>query len=109
MKIALDYHPKLYLGDSIDGKKLDKLKKKLENRPLTTNCFVIALSRNQEDQLDILSAKLFVQRYYRKNPPFVVGIAGNREEAFLLVEKLARECMAVRGDCALKEYLKWLM
>ena len=39
MKIALDYHPKLYLGDSIDGKKLDKLKKKLENRPLTTNCF----------------------------------------------------------------------
>ena len=39
MAIALTYHSGIYLGDSIRGKKLDKLKKKLENKPLDENLY----------------------------------------------------------------------
>ncbi len=106
MSVLLEYHPRLYLGESINGKKLDKLKKKLERRPLAAGVFLIALSRNPYDQLDIFSARLLVQRHYQKYPPFVVGIAGSREEAVDMVERLARECVEARGDCALKEYLQ---
>ena len=33
-EVLLEYHPNLYLGEGIKKKKLDKIKKKLENKPL---------------------------------------------------------------------------
>lgn len=105
MTVKLKYHPDLYLGASINGKKLDKIKKKLENKPLLSGVFLIALSRNPSDQLEIYSARQLAQRYYVTFPPYVVGLAGNYEEAVALVQQLVSECLAKRGDCALKEYL----
>ena len=96
---------KLYLGDSIKEKKLDKIMKRLASKPLLSNVYLIAISRNASDQLDIFDAKQLAQSYYKKHPPYVVGIAGDREEAVELVEQIVRECLAARGDCALKEYL----
>ena len=105
MAIALTYHPGIYLGDSIRGKKLDKLKKKLENKPLFSGLFLITLSRNASDQLEVYVAKQLAQSYYKKNPPYVIGISGTYEEALKIVEQIVRECLEARGDCALKEYL----
>lgn len=106
MSIALKYYPRLYLGDSIDADKLDKIKKKLENRPLFSGVFLVAVSRNPSDQLEIYGAKQLAQSYYRKNPPYVVGLAGDYEEAVSLVIRMTEECLASRGDCRLKEYLQ---
>ena len=72
MALGIAYRPELYLGESINRKKLDKIKKKLENRPLFSGVFLIAFSRNP----------------------------------LALVEKIVKECLTVRGDCALKEYLQ---
>lgn len=105
MSISLTYRPDLYLGDSINEDKLDKIIKKLERKPLFSGVFLITVSRNASDQLDIFEAKQLVQSYYKKNPPYVVGIAGSHDEAVELVERLVQECLKARGDCALKEYL----
>lgn len=105
MSISLTYRPDLYLGDSINEDKLDKIIKKLERNPLFSGVFLITVSRNASDQLDIFDAKQLVQSYYKKNPPYVVGIAGSHDEAVELVERLVQECLKARGDCALKEYL----
>ena len=67
--------------------------------------FLISVSRNPYDQLEIYEARQLCQPYYRKYPPYVVGIAGSREEAFALVEQIAAQCLQERGDCRLKEYL----
>ena len=64
----LIYHPDLYLGESIRTEKLDKIKKKLERKPLLSGVFLIAISRNPSDQLEIFSAKQLVQKYYESNP-----------------------------------------
>ena len=105
-EVLLEYHPNLYLGEGIKKKKLDKIKKKLENKPLFSSVFLISLSRNPFDQLEVYEARQLCQPYYRKCPPYVVGIAKNREEAIALVEEIVTECLAVRGDCALMEYLR---
>lgn len=105
MTVPVTYHPRLYLGESINEKKLDKIKRRLENKPLLSGVVLIAISRNPSDQLDIFEARQMAQSYYAKNPPYVVGIAGSRSEAVDMVEQLVRECLASRGDCALKEYL----
>lgn len=99
------YHSKLYLGEGITEEKLDKIKKKLENKPLLSSVFLIAVSANHSDQLDIFDARQLVQSYYKKNPPYVIGITKSREEAISIVEKIVKECLRERGDCALKEYL----
>ncbi len=105
MAVKLNYHPDLYLGESIDREKLDRIKKKLENKPLLSGVFLIAVSRNPSDQLEIYNARQLVQRYYAQNPPYVVGIAGSHSEAVAMVEQMVLECLENRGDCALKEYL----
>lgn len=109
MTISLTYSSRLYLGESIRREKLDKIKKKLERNPLLSGVFLITLSRNASDQLEIYAAKQLAQRYYRKYPPHVIGIAGSQEEAVALVKQLAQECLDARGDCALKEYLLCLV
>lgn len=106
MALGIVYHPKLYLGGSIRKKNLDKIKKKLEKKPIFSGVFLIAVSRNRFDQLEVYSARQLCQSYYQNYPPYVVGIAGNREEAVGLVEEIVRECLQARGDCALKEYLE---
>ena len=105
-EVLLEYHPNLYLGEGIKKKKLDKIKKKLENRPLFSGVFLITFSRNPSDQLEIYEAKQLCQQYYNKYPPHVIGIAGSREEALQMIEQMAKECFRARGDCALKEYLR---
>ncbi len=102
----ISYRPELYLGEGINEKKLDRIKKKLENRPAFSGVFLISISRNDSDQLEIYGASQLSWRYYRENPPYVVGIAYSREEAVALVEKMAADCLYARGDCELKEYLR---
>lgn len=106
MAKKISYRPELYLGEGINGKKLDRIKKKLENRPAVSGVFLISISRNDSDQLEIYSASQLAWRYYRQNPPYVVGIADNWAEAVALVEKMAADCLDARGDCKLKEYLR---
>ena len=105
MSITLTYHPKLYLGEGIKRKKLDKLKKRLERRPILSGVTLITLSRNPIDQLEIYEARQLQQSYYKKYPPLVVGLAADRQEAVEIVKLIAQECIDKRGDCALKEYL----
>lgn len=105
MAIMLTYHSGIYLGESIREEKLDKIKKRLEKKPLFSGVFLITLSRNVSDQLEIYAARQLAQSYYRKNPPYVIGIAGTYEEALEIVEQIVQECLKARGDCSLKEYL----
>lgn len=105
MAIALTYHPKLYLGESIPEGKLDKIKRKLEEGSLFSGVYLLTLSRNPSDLLEIYEAKQLTWKYYRTHPPYVVGIAGSHEEAVALVVRIVEECLQERGDCCLKEYL----
>lgn len=101
----LQYLPELYLGESIPAGKLDRIKHKLEKHPIRAGVYLIVTAPNGVDPLEIYSAKLLAWPYYRKHPPFVVGIAGSYEEAVGIIEKMVLECWRTRGDCALKEYL----
>ena len=101
----LQYHSRIYLGESISESKLDKIKRRLQKQPLLSNVYLIAVSRNPVDQLDIFAAKQLVQKYYSKYPVYVIGIAASYDEALAIVETIVQECLKVRGDCALKEYL----
>lgn len=106
MALGIVYRPGLYLGDGIKREKLDTIKKKLGKGAFPPGVFLVSLSRNAHDQLEIYDARQLRWRYYEKYPPYVVGLAGNWDEAVRLVAQIAAECQKARGDCALKEYLR---
>ncbi len=99
------YHSKLYLGESITGRKLDKIKKKLEHKQVLPGVYLITPAKNPQDQLEIFNARQLSQPHYRDGDYYVVGIAGSHEEAVRLVERMVQECLKARGDCVLKEFL----
>lgn len=105
MEEKIRYHHRLYLSNDISESKLDRIKKKLQNKPLLCAVYLISISRNPADQLEIFAAKQLVQNYYNRYPVYVIGIASDYESAVSLIETIVQECLQARGDCALKEYL----
>ena len=101
----LQFFPKLYLGEGINADKLDKIKKRLEEKPVLSNVYVITLAKNPENQLEIYDAKQLAQSYYVKYPPYIVGLASDHDEALAVLERIVQECFRARGDCRLKEFL----
>lgn len=99
----MELYPRLYIGESVNNP--DKLIHKLKKHAKFLNAYILVLSKNPHDQLEIHKAGYLAQSYYRKNPPYVIGIAGSYDEAVFLVQKIAEEAYAARGDGRLKEYL----
>lgn len=105
MKKKLVFSGKLYLGDGVNSHKLDKIKKRLLYKPIWAGVFLITLSHNPSDQLDIFDCKQLIQHYYDQQKLYVVGIASGYEEALTLIEQITRDCLQTRRDCNLKEFL----
>ena len=101
----MQFRDRLYIGEGIKTQKVDKLIKKLKHKPESAKIFVITIAGNPKDQLDILASSELKKHYYKSYPPYVIGIAQDRSDAFLLVERIVNDCLLSRGDCQLKEYL----
>jgi len=101
----LKFAQNLYLGEGIAPEKLDKLKKRLNKKPLLANVYLITLARNPADQLDIFDARQLVQPHYKDEEFLVLGMASGYEDALQLIERVTGECLKARGDCNLREYL----
>ncbi len=99
------YHHDLRLGEGLSNKDIAEIKECLRVNPIEANLFLITISANSDEQLDIYDAKYLVQKYYQKNPPYVIGMAKEKAHAFTLVEELMRECVEKRSDANLKAYL----
>ena len=105
MKDKFIFNARLYLGESINVKKVDRIKKMLIKRPLQANVYLIVPAHNEADQLDILDARQLVLPHYRNMTFLVLGIAADYDEAMVMIEQIVRDCLKERGDCKLREYL----
>ena len=101
----LKFAQNLYLGEGIASEKLDKLKKRLNKKPLLANVYLITPARNPADQLDIFDARQLIQPHYKDEEFLILGIVSGYEEALNLIQQITGECLETRGDCNLREYL----
>lgn len=101
----LNYHYHLRLGDGLEYKDLMEIKKKLNSNPLEAGLYLITISANEKEQLDIFDAKYLIQKYYDKRKPYVIGITKEKAHAINIVSELMDECVKERGDANLREYL----
>ncbi len=99
------YSSNFYLGEGITTEKLDKIKKKIEKKPLMTDFYLIALAGNEKDLLDIYSSRYLGQKYYENHIPYVCGIADNHGDAVTVVEQIVQDCLKERGDLRIREFI----
>lgn len=100
-KIKLSRHP--YIGGSI--KRPKKVIRKLKQGRKQLKVFLLVLS-GENYQLEIYHNIFLQQWYYKENPPLIIGIAGNHEEALDLVCQITGEALEKLGRADLKSYLK---
>lgn len=98
----MKFYKKLYVGKSI--KNPQKVKWKLRRNAGQFQVYVIALASGRE-QLEIYHCAFLQQKYYKKNPPFIIGIAGSYEEAVEIVMEITQEAVRRLGIPDLKKYL----
>lgn len=99
----MKFYPDLYIGEKV--KHPQKILKKIKMQEKVPGIFVITLSKNDVDQLEIRGAGDLQKKYFISEDPVIIGIAKDREDAVLLVKKIAEDCFQKRGDCRLKDFL----
>lgn len=98
----MKFYKHLYIGESIKNPGL--IKWKLKHHAGQLSIYVIALAFGT-DQLEIYHNAILQQTYYKKNPPFIIGIGGSYEEALELVKGIVECCYARNHNLDLKTFL----
>ena len=98
----MKFYKYLYIGDTVTDPA--KVKWKLKHHA-GTQVYVVSIAAGA-DQLELFHAAYLKQLYYRYQPPIIVGIASNYDEAVDIIIKITQECVDATGTCNLKEYLK---
>lgn len=91
----MKFYKRLYVGSSV-RKKERQIVWKLKTGKVMPNVYCIALAEHQ-DMLDIYHNAFLKQPYYRKYPPYIVGIAGSSTEAVELVSNILTDTMELTG------------
>ncbi|MBQ7562647.1 MAG: hypothetical protein IJT16_01505 [Lachnospiraceae bacterium] len=93
----IHYCKKLYLTNQTK-KDIIPIKLKLYTGAGMLGIYVIMLSKNPEDVLDIVPAAMFKQKRFRKERHVVLGIAESWRACGKLVEEMLREHYDVTGS-----------
>lgn len=99
------YSDKLYLGDGVNEKKLNRIKRNIRQGRGRFDIYIISLSNNEDNQLDIFHNAMFKQKLYRKFDIRIVGLASSYDEAVLVVQSILEDTMEVTGKPDMKSYL----
>lgn len=99
----MQFYKQLYISEGIKNKK-KKICHKLKTRPGILSVYVIALGKGS-DQLEVYHCVYLRQKYYKKNPPFIIGIGENYDAAIELVRKITDEAFVVHQYNSIKEMI----
>ncbi len=101
------FYKNLYVGASIQNP--DEVTRKLQRGEGQFTIYVIALSPSKPgpgaNQLEILHCVNLQQPYYRSYPPYIIGIASGKIEAFELVKDMVQEAYEHTGSGDVRAYL----
>ena len=99
----MNFYKNLYIGDTV--KKPEKAIRKLKRHKKQPWLYVIVYDK-ETDRLAVYHSLMLLQWYYKENPPAcIVGLANGREEAFEVIERIAKESLDSIGQVRLVTFL----
>lgn len=97
------WYQEFYAGESIEPKK-EKVKWKILHNAGQLDIYVIALSSNPANLLDIISAKELMQKSYPKQDMLVIGVDKGYDNAVELAGKIILEVFQKTGNLDVRDY-----
>ena len=97
------FYKKLYWGNSV--KMHSQVKWRLYHGRGQFTIYCVKRADSDNDQLDIIHCAFLQQKYFRTNPAYIYGIAGNYKEALDIVLKITEEAMEAGYEGRLLDYL----
>ena len=99
----IHWHDKIYLGENLKSE-YKSVRKSLEAGKSPAGVYVIALSSNKHEQLDISRADMFLRSCRIFPEPTVVGLAFGRDEAEELLAIMAFDAYEKTGGADLRGF-----
>ena len=100
----LKWHKNCFVGKNV--RDLERIQEKLENRRLVPGIYLLVLSENPRNIMELFPAVTLLQRTAADLCPEIIGIALGKEEAVSLAEEIIRQVYEETGEVQVKEYLK---
>lgn len=100
----MKYYYALYM-DEYTKENQDKIKKNIEKDKWQLEIYLIALTKNDTNHLEIFNSVLLIQKAMSKEELFVVGIANGYIEALELVEKITQEVYDETSGVDIRSYI----
>lgn len=100
----LKWHKHYYTGSGV--KNSSRIRRRLEHGKPVPGIYLITLSDNPRNLLEILSALTLIQESAADMCPEIVGIAKGKEEAMDLVTEMIRTIFSETDGFEVKEYWK---
>lgn len=97
------WYKDFYAGEGIKGKK-EKVKWKILHRAGQLDVYVIALSSNPENLLDIIPSWELMQAYYPKKEMLVVGVDKGYGNAMELAGRIVMDVFQKTGSLNIRDY-----
>ncbi len=91
-------------GESV--KNPGKIKKKLNEGKLVPGIYLLTLSENPSNLMDIIPAAMLVQRSFCGICPKIIGMAKGKDEALEMVRSFVEEMYTETGAFATAEYIE---
>lgn len=98
----MHFYRRLYVSPFLEKKKRQVIWK-LKTHKIMPSVYIITLADNQ-DLMEIYHNSLLKQPYYRKNPPYILGVAESYNAAVELVKKILIDVKASTGKYDIKNF-----
>ena len=100
------WYDDLFVGKSISPRRKKRIIRKVNRRSILGTEYLLTLSANPDNLIDIINARVIRQRYYPRRNLVVIGLAGNYDEAIMLAGEIVSGIYAVQGNFKLREFFK---
>lgn len=103
------FYKDLLTGPGIPNRSIPRIKWKLRHNIGQFTIYVLMLCpgsfAKDGNQLEICHCVNFQQKYYRDNPPWIIGVAHSRRDTVEMVRKLTQEAVEETGEADIIRYL----
>ena len=103
--VLMLFHNKLYVDEDISKQK-KKIMRKLKHNKETIGVYIITLSLNPEDELDIYPSYVLRKKEYIDKDIIVVGVASDKEKAMELLVNMTDDCYEEMGRISFRQFFR---
>ena len=100
----MKFYDSLFMDEKLLQKK-EAIIKKLKNNQWQFEIYLIVLSKNENNHLELFHSVLLQQKAISKDDLFVVGIASGYQEALELVEKITQQVYDKTNEVDIRNYI----